>query len=998
MKLNKSILLIISMLIIIMLIGTQSISPVLATNSGSIFPNAGISVTAGPGTTAWINPGNITADDSVDAQVGLASNSISEYLEATDFGFALPSSAIIQGITVTIGRSSAGVGGGRIEDNTVKIIKNGTPVGTNYAALGVIWPPNHQEQPAIYSPVDPLWGTTWTATDINANNFGVAVSVINPDLVGTEIAFVDYISVSVSYIVPTTLIVTPISYYYGYYTDLSASLTPAVSGKTISFTLNGEAACSGLTNAAGIATCQAPLLSNVGNYPTGVAATFSGDADYVGSTGSANLLIQKRPASVTPDAKSKVYGDSDPILTGTLSNFIPPDNISASYSRTPGETVAGSPYTISATLVDPYSKLGNYEITNNTAAFTITKKPATVTANAKSKIYGDDNPALTATVVGQVTGDPINYSLSTTAVKLSNVGGYPIVVTLGANPNYDVTKTDGTLTINPKSATVTANANSKIYGDDNPAFTATVVGQVVGGATINYSLSTTAVKLSNVGSYPIVVTLGSNPNYSVTKTDGTLTINQKAATVTANANSKIYGDDNPAFTATVVGQVVGGDTINYSLSTTATKYSNVGSYPILVTLGSNPNYNVSKTDGTLAISPKAATVVANAKSKTYGDDNPALTATVSGQVAGGDAINYSLSTTATKYSNVGSYPIVVTLGSNPNYNVSKTDSTLNITQKTATVIADAKSKSYGDDNPALTATLVGQVVGGAPLNYSLSTTAVKLSSVGSYPIVVTLGSNPNYDVSKVDSTLTINQKVAVVLAVAKSKNYGDDNPALTATVVGQVVGGDPINYSLSTTAVKLSNAGSYPIVVALGSNPNYNVSKTDGTLTINPKAATVLANPKNKTYGDDNPALTATVVGQVVGGATINYSLSTSALKYSNVGNYPIVVTLGSNPNYDVSKTDDLLTITTRPVTVTADDMSKVVGHPDPIFTYEITSGMLVNGDTFTGALSRDPGELVGTYNIIQGSLAINSNYNLTVIGATFIITNAYIYIPIVIR
>jgi hypothetical protein len=36
----------------------------------------------------------------------------------------------------------------------------------------------------------------------------------------------------------------------------------------------------------------------------------------------------------------------------------------------------------------------------------------------------------------------------------------------------------------------------------------------------------------------ITVTLGSNPNYSVTPTDGNLHINQKAATVTANSKVK----------------------------------------------------------------------------------------------------------------------------------------------------------------------------------------------------------------------------------------------------------------------------------------------------------------------------------------------------------------------------------------------------------------------------------------------------------------------------
>ena len=73
------------------------------------------------------------------------------------------------------------------------------------------------------------------------------------------------------------------------------------------------------------------------------------------------------------------------------------DGVTATYSRTTGETVLGSPYTISATL-SPAGVLSNYSITYNTASFTIDPKAASVTPNAASKIYGDADPALTGTL------------------------------------------------------------------------------------------------------------------------------------------------------------------------------------------------------------------------------------------------------------------------------------------------------------------------------------------------------------------------------------------------------------------------------------------------------------------------------------------------------------------------------------------------------------------------------------------------------------------------
>src|SRR5207249_2596387 len=126
---------------------------------------------------------------------------------------------------------------------------------------------------------------------------------------------------------------------------------------------------------------------------------------------------------------------------------------------------------------------------------------------------------------------------------------------------------------------------------------------------LDYSLATGAGQYSNVGSYAITVTLGSNGNYTVTPANGTLTITPRSATISGDDKSKTYGDANPALTATVAGQVVGGDTINYSLATAATQYSNVGSYAITVTLGTNGNYTVTPANGTLTITPDRKSVV-----------------------------------------------------------------------------------------------------------------------------------------------------------------------------------------------------------------------------------------------------------------------------------------------------------------------------------------------------------------------------------------------------
>src|SRR5260370_33093491 len=78
---------------------------------------------------------------------------------------------------------------------------------------------------------------------------------------------------------------------------------------------------------------------------------------------------------------------------GRGSNFVAADGVTASYSRAAGETGAGSPYHITATLSSTVANaLDNYVITNAGASFTINKRNATWTTNANSKTYGDADP------------------------------------------------------------------------------------------------------------------------------------------------------------------------------------------------------------------------------------------------------------------------------------------------------------------------------------------------------------------------------------------------------------------------------------------------------------------------------------------------------------------------------------------------------------------------------------------------------------------------------
>ena len=148
------------------------------------------------------------------------------------------------------------------------------------------------------------------------------------------------------------------------------------------------------------------------------------------------------------------------------------------------------------------------------------------------------NPALSVTIVGIKNGDPITASVSTTADPTSPIGTYPIVATL-IDPtnklgNYAVTINNGTLTINPAPLSVTAANASRLFGTPNPPLSGIITG-IKNSDPITATYSTTAIATSPVGTYPITPALvdpaGKLGNYTVTSTNGTLTVN---AAPTAN--------------------------------------------------------------------------------------------------------------------------------------------------------------------------------------------------------------------------------------------------------------------------------------------------------------------------------------------------------------------------------------------------------------------------------------------------------------------------------
>jgi len=393
-----------------------------------------------------------------------------------------------------------------------------------------------------------------------------------------------------------------------------------------------------------------------------------------------NSALAITPATLTYAANpvSRVYGSLNPTLSGSVTGFVN------------GDTVASATTGVEAftTLATASSNVGNYaimgsgltanygnyvfvQVPGNATALTITPATLTLTymANDVSRTYGSSNPIFTGSVTGFVKGDTQasattgTLTFSTVATASSNVGSYAITGSgLSANfGNYAFNQAPGNataLTINPRPVTVAATTQSKIYGNTDPTLTYQLTsGSLFGTDTFSGSLSRNTGE--GVGTYAITQgSLNLSSNYALTYVGNNLFITARPITITANPESKTYGDANPSLTYSVGGQgLMNGDTLAGSLATAATVTSGVGAYGINQgSLAASANYALTYKGANLTVNPRPVTVAANAQTKTYGGDDPTLTYHLSsGTLVGTDAFASGL--VRAPGENVGAYSI-----------------------------------------------------------------------------------------------------------------------------------------------------------------------------------------------------------------------------------------------------------------------------------------------------------------------------------------------------
>ncbi len=503
----------------------------------------------------------------------------------------------------------------------------------------------------------------------------------------------------------------------------------------------------------------------------------------------------------------------------------------------------------------PVSFVKGDESFNTNVVYRYKIKPVKLTAKVEnaSREYGEDNPTFTISYSGFINGENENIitespTVMTTATTTSSVGEYAIIASGGSAANYEFVYEPGVLTVTKAPLSAKVNDVSKVYGSQNPAFTIDYYGlknnESTPAWTTTPTFQTDATKTSGVGEYIVKAVNGAPTNYELGDiTSGKLIITPAPLVIKANDAVRKYYDDDPEFSYTCNGFVNNEDESVLdalpTLSTTAKRSSDVGTYEISVGKTTSDNYMISYVNGTLTITQRTLTASVGNYERVYNEENPDFEVKYEGFV-GNDTekvliTKATASTTATKTSDVGTYSITITGGSADNYKLSYTSGVLTINKAEQTISWEQNLSGLGIGDQV---ELIAEATSGLPITYTLDTDSVAevyssgskkyldCKAIGKFQIVAIQEGNKNYysstrirkngEVSENTSISSIHQSNVVIQKMSNGVRLVN------------VIVDDIINvYSLDGILVKTMKPNSPTIEIPLSKNNVY-LLKTNG--------------------------------------------------------------------------------------------------------------------------------------------------------------------------
>lgn len=588
-------------------------------------------------------------------------------------------------------------------------------------------------------------------------------------------------------------------------------------------------------------------------------------------------------------------------VNGTITNAGTAANSVISYRVMRGDTDVTECYTFGE------SKSGT---------LTVNKRSVTLTSATDSKMF--DGTALTNSKVivtgdGFAAGEGATYSVTGSQTRAgSSANKFTYTLNEGTDSNnYDITKVEGTLTVSKKgliTVTITEHSDTKTYNG---------VEQKVTGYDISIpenSLYTEAdftgpaqdsaeatAKGTDAGTYNMnlkssdFTNINNDFNVEFRIVDGTLTIDKvnTAIVITAASDSKKYDGTpltNGAYTYTE-NVIAGNDELKVTVDGSALNVGDPGdnkvvSYKVMNgTKDVTDNYTFgTPVDGKLTIIPRTVNITSCDAEKTY--DGTALTkheVNVTGDgFADGEGASYSYTGSQLvkgRSDNTFTYNLNDNTDAD-NYIISTDTGTLTVKQITTEIIITAASgsKTYDGkplENAGYTYT-EDVLVSGDVLTATVSGTITDAGSadnvIQSYRVM-----NGTTDVTEcytfgnsVNGTLKVSKRAITLTSGTAEKTY-DGNPLTCDTVTesgdGFVEEENPIirffaegeGYSVDVTGTRtIAGTSKNTFTYTLNDKTkasNYEITKIEGDLTVNPIETPIVITAKSDSKKYDGTAL-----------------------------------------------------------------------------------------------------------------------------------------------
>lgn len=618
----------------------------------------------------------------------------------------------------------------------------------------------------------------------------------------------------------------------------------------------------------------------------------------------------------------------------------------------------------------------NVELTITNCKLTVNRATLVIEMKDKTITYGDafvsDYSIVTAN--GLFAGDDIKdvIALETNYSQGNGIGKYRIDATLtdSASKNYCLNTSPNTseLFVEKKTATLTIEGKSVIFGDVAPSFTATI-NDLYGDDEIEYTLSCSYYKPgSGVERYPISANVPEasdakkNANYivNVNSDDAYLIVEQKPIALTVQDATVVYGNAAPTFTYTTDTPFVESDVPSITLSCSYKQGAKVGTtYAITPTITDNGNYKFTLANGTLTVT-KRAVVIEHEDHNFAFNDGAKASFDVAGHVKDAfesDVFGGSIQTTS---GNIAIYVANGALGEDFEF-----ATPLSIVNKDGENVEDCYVVTY-----RLTVEIKEITIAHTVRNL---TNQVYDGNAHEVYVEVEEGTSVTYIVNGIEQTdrpsfvdadeyvvsfrltkegatpyegkftVKIAKKHATVTAQNQTAIFGDDfTLSQSAFTLDGVLEKDTSDVVVTLACdYKVGNDKDTYAVTATATHKNYDFASVNGTLTVGAKKVVLDAKTYSVTYGEDCPELVGFTSDSV--SVTLDFiTLSTSYIKGEFASEYEVFAT-SSNANYTVDASKVKLVVEKRALTLTLVESSLFATYGEEIEITYTNVGLLAN-------------------------------------------------------